>query len=73
MNDARNQLLCTDCNSVMLREQENQAVWWVCSKYPRCGVTAFEHRGKPRFSHDEPFMRPPREMPLYLESELYDD
>ncbi|HDO7802062.1 TPA: hypothetical protein P5K56_002495 [Legionella pneumophila] len=51
----------------MLKNQRNQAVWWVCSEYPRCPVTAFEFHGKPKFCHEHPNVKPPIEMPLYLD------
>jgi ssDNA-binding Zn-finger/Zn-ribbon topoisomerase 1 len=60
-------ILCKNCHSSMIRHQRNQAVWWVCSKYPCCPVTAFEYSGKPKFCHEPPNIKPPQEMPLYLD------
>ena len=59
-------LHCTDCQELMIREQRNQAVWWLCSGYPSCNVMAFEYSGSPKFCHEPPYIKPPREMPLYL-------
>ena len=59
-------VLCADCQKPMNKEQGKEATWWVCSDYPKCGVTAFEYCGKVKFSHDEPFIKEPSEMPLYL-------
>lgn len=66
MNKSPNHVLCTDCQKPMIKKTKNQAVWWVCCDYPHCSVTAFEYRGRPKFCHEEPNVKPPIEMPLYL-------
>lgn len=67
MSKSTHTVFCTDCGQIMEEESKNKAVWWVCSAYPRCPVTAFEYRGKPLFTHEDPFVAPPKEMPLYLD------
>lgn len=63
---------CPQCEGTMQKAQRNQAVWWVCSQYPRCPTTAFEFYGKPKFCHEPPNVKPPIEMPLYLDlSDLF--